>query len=289
MPKISYVNGQYVNHLYASVHIEDRGYQFSDGIYEVIAIENHTLIDGEGHLARLERSLRELCIPMPMPRAAMECIIRELLRRNRRRDGCIYIQVTRGVAKRDHPFPKQVEPSLVMTLSPPKKPSAALKKTGVEVISCPDIRWGRRDIKSISLLPNVLAKQKAVEAGVKEAWLVDEKGYVTEGASTNTYIVKDNVIITHPANERILGGITRDTVLKLARQNGMKVEERPFTLEEAKSATEAFITSTTMAVMPVIKIDDKVIGNGHPRETAQTLMSLYEAYMTDISSKAKPA
>lgn len=279
MPRISYVNGRYINHLEASVHIEDRGYQFSDGVYEVIAIQNSHLIDGDKHFIRLERSLRELSIPAPMSHAAMNAIVKELLRRNYRKNGSIYIQVTRGVAKRDHAFPKHAHASLVMTLSPLKTLSASVRNQGIKVISHPDIRWGRRDIKSISLLPNILAKQQAVSAGVKEAWLVDEKGYVTEGSSTNCYIIKGQTIITHPLSERILPGITRDTVLSLAKQQGIKVEERPFTLEEAKSANEAFITSTTQGVMPVVKIDDSVIGNGHPHDTAQTLMSLYDDYV----------
>lgn len=289
MPKISYVNGKYTHHRDASVHIEDRGYQFADGIYEVIAIQNAVLIDGDKHFVRLARSLRELSIPAPMSIEAMGCIVRELMRRNHRRDGCIYIQVTRGVAKRDHAFPKHANASLVMTLSPPKNPSEALKQKGIEVITHPDIRWGRRDIKSIALLPNILAKQQAVAAGVKEAWLVDDKGYVTEGSSTNCYLVKDHTIITHPANERILGGVTRDTVLQLARKHGLNVVERPFTLEEAKSANEAFITSTTQGVMPVVKIDETVIGNGHPRETAMQLMALYDGYVNAMCRKINAA
>lgn len=286
MPRISYVNGRYANHFEAFVHIEDRGYQFSDGVYEVIAIQNGVLIEGEGHFVRLERSLKELHIPMPMSRAAMLCIVRELLRRNHRKDGCIYIQVTRGVAKRDHAFPKHASASLVMTLSPPKTPSTALKQKGIEVISRPDIRWGRRDIKSISLLPNILAKQEAIKAGAKEAWLVDEKGFVTEGSSTNCYIIQDQTLVTHPANERILGGITRDVVLQLARKDGVKVDERPFTLEEAKQASEAFVTSTTLGIMPVVKIDEMVIGNGHPRDTAQKLMSLYDQHVEGLCKTA---
>lgn len=286
MPKISYVNGRYITHNEASVHIEDRGYQFSDGIYEVMLVQNGVLVEGDRHFVRLARSLRELSIPAPMSRAAMECIVRELLRKNRRRDGLLYIQVTRGVAKRDHAFPKHAHASLVMTVSPPKFPGAALKKQGIEVITYPDIRWGRRDIKSISLLPNILAKQNAIKAGVKETWLVDEKGYVTEGSSTNCYIVKDQTLVTHPANERILGGVTRDVVLQLARSNGVKVDERPFTVQEAKAATEAFITSTTLGVMPVVKIDDSVIGNGYPRDVTMKLMELYDDHVNVLCEPA---
>lgn len=280
---ISYVNGRYVNHAEAAVHIEDRGYQFSDGIYEVIAVFNGKMVDGEPHLKRLERSLTHLHIPLPMPLESMKCIIRELLRRNRRNEGYVYIQISRGVAKRNHAFPKQVEPSLVITLSVAKHPSYKERYQGVSVITLPDIRWGRRDIKTVSLLPNVLAKQKAVEAGVKEAWQVNAQGCVTEGASTNSYIVtRDGVVITHPANETILEGITRTTVLALAREHGIKVEERPFTLEEAKAAAEAFLTSTTGGVLPIIQIDDSKIADGKPGKVSLKLMNLYDDYIREV-------
>ena len=280
MSHISYVNGRYLPHAEAAVHIEDRGYQFSDGVYEVIAIYQDILLDGLPHLERLERSLSALSTPMPMSIRSMQCIIKELLRQNGRKDGCVYIQVTRGVAKRNHPFPKTVRPSLVMTLSPPKRPLPGEREHGVRVITRPDIRWGRKDIKSISLLPNILAKQDAVEAAAKEAWFINDKGIVTEGSSTNSYIVtRDNSVITHPLNEDILGGITRASVLCLAREKNVTLEERCFSLDEAKQAAEAFLTSTTLGVLPVVQIDDTVISNGHPGQVTQQLMGFYDCYV----------
>lgn len=286
MPHISYVNGAYTLHADAAIHIEDRGYQFADGIYEVIAIKNGVLIDGEPHFERLERSLRELAIAEPVSRAALKIIIKELLRRNRSKDNSVYIQISRGVARRDHPFPKDITPSLVITLLGAKPPSPVAREKGIHVITQRDIRWARRDIKSISLLPNILAKQAAVEAGVKETWLVNDAGCVTEGSSTNSYIVTaQGVVVTHPANENILGGITRQTLLRLAHANGIKVEERPYTVEEAKSAAEAFLTSSTQGVIPIVQIDSTVIGNGHPREVTRKLMKLYDTYIEEATAQ----
>jgi D-alanine transaminase len=279
MEKISYVNGHYVPHAQASVHIEDRGYQFSDGIYEVIAIKNNRMIDGEPHLVRLARSLKEMDIHFTTTHAALKQIIRELMRRNGKKDGCLYLQITRGVAKRAHEFPKSARPSLVMTVSDLKFPGEALQQKGVAVITHPDIRWGRRDIKTISLLPNILAKQKATCANVREAWLVKD-GNITEGSSSNSYIIdKNNKIITHPATNDILNGITRVTLLRLAKEAGIAVEERPFTVEEAKNAREAFLTSTTSTVLPVVKIDDTVLSDGTPQPITKQLSALYTAYM----------
>ena len=279
MQKISYVNGRYVPHAEASVHIEDRGYQFSDGIYEVMAIKNRHFIDGDLHFKRLIRSLKEMEIDFHVSQASLTQIILELMRRNGKKSGNLYLQVTRGVAKRLHDFPVGTPPSLVMTLADLKFPTAAQVAEGVAVITQPDIRWGRRDIKTISLLPNILAKQQAVRAKVRETWLTED-GHVTEGSSSNSYIVsKDGVIVTHPANQRILGGVTRDTVLRLAKEAGIKVEERPFTLAEAKKASEAFLTSTGSKVLPVVKIDDAVIGNGKPGQVTMKLVTLYDAHL----------
>ncbi len=285
MPQISYVNGSYLPHSQAAVHIEDRGYQFADGVYEVIAVKNGIMIDGEPHLERLERSLRELSIAEPMSRAALKIIIKELLRKNRSKDDSLYIQISRGVAKRNHPFPKDAAPSVVMTLLGAKPPSPTARENGIHVITHRDLRWARKDIKSIALLPNILAKQAAVEAKVQETWLVNDEGFVTEGSSTNSYIITDKgVIVTHPANENILGGITRQTVLRLARAHGLKVEERPYTVEEAKNAAEAFLTSTTQGVIPVVQIDSTVISNGHPREVTCKLMKLYDDYVEEVTA-----
>jgi D-alanine transaminase len=279
MSRIAYVNGRYVPHMAAQVHIEDRGYQFADGVYEVAAVFNGRLVDAEPHLDRLERSLGELDMVMPMARSALSVVINETVRRNGVGDGIVYLQVTRGVARRNHPFPDGVRPALVVTsrrMAFPRDPEAL---TGGKVISAPDIRWKRCDIKSISLLPNVLAKQQAVAAGAQEAWMVDGDGFVTEGSATNAWILdREGALVTRPKSDAILGGITRETLLRLARGAGMKVVERPFTVDEAKAAREAFFTSTTNFVKPVTEIDDAVIGNGVPGETSRRLLGLYLAY-----------
>jgi D-alanine transaminase len=280
MARIAYVNGQYVHHHEAQVHIEDRGYQFADGIYEYIAFYNRTLLDGELHLKRLERSLAQLRMPMPVSAAAMQVIIRQLIARNGRTDGGLYIQVTRGVARRDHPFPKYIQPSLVMTVCAAKTPKPHEVKDGVKVITAPDIRWGRCDIKSVSLLANVLAKQEATEKHTREAWLYQEDGTFTEGAVSNTYIItKKGELVTHPLDTHVLGGITRDVVLRLAHKAGVDVQERPFTQKEAQNAAEAFITSTSANILPVVKIDDRLVGSGKPGDITRKLQELYKTYI----------
>ena len=285
MTRISYVNGAYLPHHEAAVHIEDRGYQFSDGIYEYVAFYNRTLVDAELHFRRLERSLNELQITLPMSLNAMAIVVRELIERNGRADGGLYVQITRGVAKRDHAFPKHTLPSLVMTICPAKLPSEQQVKDGVKVITQPDIRWGRRDIKSISLLANILAKQKATEKQAREAWLVDGD-IVTEGSASNSYIVtQSGELVTHPANEFILGGITRDVVLKLARKDGITVHERIYTLSEIAQAAEAFITSTSANVLPVVKVDNIVIGNGKPGKITRRLNDLYTDHIFKLTGK----
>lgn len=278
MSRVAYVNGRYVPHAEAGVHIEDRGYQFADGVYEVIALIGGKFLDEEGHHDRLERSLRELRIPQPMDRRALSHVLRETVRQNRLTSGIVYIQVTRGVARRDHPFPADVPPSLVVTARRIKGPSSQAVEQGVPVITAPDIRWRRRDIKSISLLPNVLAKQAAREGKAYEAWLVGETGVVHEGSSTNAWIVtRDGVLVTHPEGPEILNGITRLGVLGAARKLGIAVELRPFTVEEAKNAKEAFISSTTSHVIPVVSIDGQPVGNGHPGEITRALLAGYLA------------
>lgn len=278
MSRIAYVNGRYVRHADASVHIEDRGYQFADGVYEVCEIKAGALIDMTRHLDRLDRSLSELQIASPMDRAALVAVMREVVRRNRVRDGMVYLQVTRGVSRRDHVFPAAtVAPALVITAraADPQK-AARTAEDGVAVITMPDNRWERVDIKSVSLLPNVLAKEKARRAGAKEAWFVDADGHVTEGASTNAWIVTaDGVLVTRPAENGILRGVTRAAVLDLARREGLSVEERPFTVEEAYRAREAFITAATTVVMPVVRIDDHAIGNGRPGSIASGLRAQF--------------
>jgi D-alanine transaminase len=286
MANIAYVNGEYVAHANAAVHIEDRGYQFADGIYEYIAFYNRILLDGDLHLKRLERSLKELEIAGSSSQNALNIIIRELIERNGREDGGVYIQITRGVAKRDHGFPKHIRPSLVMTLCGAKTPQAHEIKDGVKVISMADNRWVRRDIKSVSLLGNVIAKQAANRANVREAWLLEADGTVNEGAVSNAFIVtKSGELVTHHADKNILGGITREVLLKLARKAGISVAERAFNIVEAKSSAEAFITSTSANVLPVVKIDDRLVGGGRVGAITKQLQELYSAHILKQTGK----
>lgn len=286
MARISYVNGRYVHHCEAMVHIEDRGYQFSDGIYEYIAFYNRALLDGELHFKRLERSLKELQIALPMSIAAMRLIVRELIARNGREDGGLYIQVTRGVARRDHPFPKHVKPALVMTICAAKLPKETEVQNGVKVITSADLRWARRDVKSISLLANILAKQEAAKKQVREAWLIGDGDMVIEGAASNVYIVNgQGTLITHHLDEHILGGVTRDVVLKLARGANIPVEERPFHSLEMRQAAEAFLTSTSANVLPVVKVDDKPVGNGRVGKVTKQLQALYSDHIFKQTGK----
>ena len=275
MSRIAYVNGHYVPHRKAAVHIEDRGYQFADGVYEVCEVLGGHLVDEKRHMQRLARSLSELRIRQPMQDSALGVILREVVARNRVRDGLIYLQVTRGVAPRNHFFPPDdTPPGVVVTArSSSVAKASALAEQGVKILSLPDNRWNRVDIKSVALLPNVLAKQ-----GAYEAWFVDSNGYVTEGSSTNAWIVtSEGIIVTRPADHGILRGITRTAVLELADREGMPVEERAFTIEEAQRAREAFITAATALVMPVTHIDDVVVANGAPGHIATTLRSLFHS------------
>ena len=278
MGRIAYVNGRYVPHGMASVHIEDRGYQLSDGIYEVWAVMGGRLADAEGHFVRLERSLNELSIARPMSRAALEVVLHEMVRRNRVTEGLLYLQVTRGVAPRDHAFPvNDTPPSLVMTCKATDPAAAEAKAAkGVGVVTTPETRWARCDIKTIALLPNVLAKQQAREKDAYEAWFVDELGLITEGASSNAWIVdKDGVLRTRDTQANILRGITRGTLMQVIADQGLKVEERPFTREEALTAREAFSTGAGALVMPVVRIDGQVIGGGTPGPVAKSLRAAY--------------
>jgi D-alanine transaminase len=280
MSRIAYVNGRYVPHRAASVHVEDRGYQFADGIYEVIAVADGKLIDAGPHLERLERSLRELRIAPPMARKPLEHVMREVIRRNGVDNGIIYLQMTRGVAPRDHAFPGKPKTQVVMTARRSRPQPAKIAEEGVKAITLPDIRWKRCDIKSVSLLPNILAKQQAKEAGAYEAWLVDANGMVTEGSSTNAWIVtRDGQLVTRSIENAILAGITRGAVLALAREEGLSLVERPFSVTEAKAAREAFITSTSSYVTPVTQIDDQVIANGRPGSISLKLRARYMRYM----------
>ena len=285
MARYAYVNGRYVDHRQARVHIEDRGYQLADGVYEVVGVSDGRLIDEAPHIDRLDRSLRELRIAWPVSRAALSYIVRELMRRNRLRDGLVYIQVTRGVARRDHAFPTTpIKPALVLTTKNTKRAEAD-PGPGIAVKSQPDIRWERCDIKTVALLPNVLAKQAAREVGAYEAWLVDRDGRVTEGASTNAWIVtQDDELVTRQTDTGILAGITRLTLKSLAKDLQLKVVERPFTLAEAKRAKEAFISSATSFVTPVVKIDGEPVGDGKVGPTARRLREEYVRFATSGQS-----
>lgn len=281
MPRIAYVNGRYVPHGDAYVHVEDRGYQFADSIYEVVALINGKLADEQGHLDRLERSLDELEIDMPMSRAALKIAMRELVRRNRCKNGGLYIQITRGVAPRDFKFPdNDPPPSIVMTLRNMSFDIEARKKTLRDIITLPDIRWKRVDIKTTGLLAQVLAKQTALDLGAYDAWMVDEKGYVTEGSASNAWIVNDKGhLITRPTtNNRILKGVTRSALQALCKKHKIKLIERAFTVAEAKKAKEAFTSSATALVMPVGSIDGKKIGKGMIGPVTEKVFDLYVEY-----------
>jgi D-alanine transaminase len=274
MSRIVYVNGRYVNRRDAAVHVEDRGYQFSDGVYEVCEVRGGRLIDERRHLARLKRSLGELRIGRPMSEAALGVVLRETVRRNRVRDGIVYLQVTRGVARRDHAFPPpDTMPSVVVTArSIDIAGNDRVAVEGIAVITVPDNRWARVDIKAIALLPNVLAKQAAREQGAREAWFVAADGTVTEGSSTNAWIVTGTgKVVTRPADQGILRGITRAVLLEVIKAQGLTLEERPFTVEEAYGAREAFVTAASQIVMPVVRIDGRPVGNGHPGSVATAL------------------
>jgi len=280
MSRIAYVNGRYLPHRQASVHIEDRGFQFADAVYEVIAARGGRLVDEAMHLARLHRSLGALKMAAPMSDRALGAVMREVLRRNGIGDGYLYLQVSRGSAPRDFPFPKAAEPTLVMTARPHRGPAPRLIEEGVGVITLPDIRWARPDIKSVSLLPNALGKQQAKEAGAYEAWQIDRDGNVTEGTSSNAWIVTpEGDLVTRHADTGILNGVTRVGLIGLLKREGLRLVERPFSVAEAKAAREAFLTSTTNFVLPVVAIDGQPIGNGHPGSITVKLREAYEAYV----------
>jgi len=278
MSRVGYVGGSYLPHRSAAVHIEDRGYQFADGVYEVLAVIGGHLVDEKPHLARLSRSLAELRIAAPMSNPALNVVVREVIRRNAVRNGIVYLQITRGSAPRDHAFPTAARPVLVITAcrNRPTNPRAAAE--GVAVIIIPDIRWQRCDIKSVSLLPNVLGKQRAKKAGAFEAWQIDRDGQVTEGTSTNAWIViADATVVTRQADNAILNGVTRLAVLDIIGREGYRLVERPFTVAEAKTAREAFLTSTTVELLPIVKIDEELIADRLPGPLSRKLREFYQA------------
>jgi D-alanine transaminase len=281
MSRIAYVNGAYRRFDQACIHIEDRGYQFADGVYEVCKILNGKVMDADAHWARLMASLQALGIAMPVSERALASIVRTLIAKNRLREGALYVQVSRGVAARNHIYPTPAPPpALVMTARRLLGPAMEIVNTGVAVQSMPDIRWSRRDIKSIALLPNVLCKNVAVDHGYYEAVLLDNEGQVTECSASNAWIItKDNVLVTRPNSHSILPGITKSVVLRLAAEIGLAIEERTFNLQEMKEAKEAFLTSTTSYVLPIIRVDDCFIGNGHPGAHATKLRSAYISHL----------
>ncbi|HEV7245627.1 MAG TPA: D-amino-acid transaminase [Shinella sp.] len=280
MPRIAYVNGRYVRHADAAVHIEDRGFVFADAVYEVCQVQQGFIIDLTRHLDRLDRSLSEIRIRPPMPRAALSGIMRQVLRRNHVVNGMVYLQVTRGVARRDHVFPSpEVRASLVVTaksLNPAA--NAAKYATGIKAITVADNRWGRVDIKTVGLLPNVLARQRAKDSGAQEAIFVDAEGNVTEGGATNLWIVdKAGNLVTRPADHGILGGITRMTLMDVAERLGLPVTERRFSVAEMLEAREIFVTGATTICLPVVSVDGETIANGHPGMTAQKIREAFFA------------
>jgi D-alanine transaminase len=284
MSRVAYVDGQYLPHRSAAVHIEDRGYQFADGVYEVLAVSGGALVDEEPHLARLRRSLGELRMTAPMSDAALKVVLRQVVSRNRVRDGIVYLQGSRGVAPRDHAFPKSAKPVLVVTSRTRRPPDPRIAEAGIAVITIPDIRWQRCDIKSIALLPNVLGKQRAREAGAFEAWQIDADGCMTEGTSTNAWIVTaDRTVVTRRADHAILNGVTRLAVFEIIGREGYRLVERPFALGEARAASEAFLTSTTVDLLPVVRIDGVPVGDGAPGPLTRRLRELYLTHVADAA------
>jgi D-alanine transaminase len=281
MSRIAYVNGRYLPLRQAMVHVEDRGYQFGDAVYEVCEVRQGRLIDERRHLERLKRSLDALQIRLPMLPAALGVVLREVIACNRIGYGIVYLQVSRGVARRDHAFPApEVAPSVVVTARPLNaRRNEALAAAGIAVISVPDNRWGRVDIKTTGLLPNVLARQAAVAQGARDAWFVDKDGRVTEAASANAWIVTQaGRVVTRPADHGILKGITRTVLFDVIKAQGLSVEERAFTLSEAYAAREAFVTAASQIVLPVVRIDGQVIGEGKPGPLATALRHTFHQY-----------
>ena len=281
MSRMAYVNGRYLPLRAAMVHVEDRGYQFGDAVYEVCEVRQGRLIDDRRHLARLQRSLGELQIRLPMSEAALGTVLREVVARNRIGYGIVYLQVSRGVARRDHAFPSpEVPPSVVVTARPlSARRNEALAAAGIAVIIVPDNRWGRVDIKTTGLLPNVLARQAAIAQGARDAWFVDKDGMVTEAASSNAWIVTEaGRLVTRPADHAILKGITRTVLFDAVKAQGLAVEERAFTLAEAYVAREAFVTAASQIVLPVVRIDGHVIGDGKPGPLAIALRRAFHQF-----------
>ena len=275
MSRIVYVNGEYLPEEAAKISVFDRGFLFADAVYEVTSVLDGRLVDNRGHLARLRRSLEALRIPMPLDEHGIEGVQHTLIERNGLENGIVYLQITRGTADRDFPYPKDTTPSLVMFTQARPLIDVPAARDGIKVITVPDMRWARRDIKTVGLLASVMAKQAALDAGVHDAWFVQD-GKVTEGSSNNAYIVNsEGNIVTRRLGNDILHGVTRATVLKLSQQAQIEVEERAFTLEEACAAREAFVTSASIFVLPVVEIDGRRIADGEPGPITRRLRTLY--------------
>jgi D-alanine transaminase len=278
MPRLAFVNGRYVRHADARVHIEDRGYQFADGVYEVIHVHAGRMIDAEAHFDRFDYSLDALRIRPPMSRAALRLVLTELLARNGIAKGLVYFQATRGVAPRDHKFPQAGRTSLVATAKHLKPLAPGLLENGVAVITIPDIRWQRCDIKSLALLANVLGKQQAVEQGAHEAWQVDSDGRITEGTSSNAWIVTAaGRLVTRPREAAILAGVVRRSLLGLLDELGVAFEERAFSLAELREAREAFLTSSSGFILPVTRVDGAAVGEGRVGDVTRELRRRIDA------------
>lgn len=275
MSRIVYVNGDYLPEEDAKISVFDRGFLFADGVYEVSSVIDGKLIDNAAHLARLQRSLDELAMAPPCPMVEIETVQNEMLKRNALDEGLLYLQVSRGAADRDFNFPAKSQSSLVMFTQDKKITESPAAERGLSIISVPDLRWGRRDIKTVQLLYPSLAKEEAKARGADDAWLVED-GFVTEGTSNNAWIVlADGTIVTRQLSNDILHGITRRSVMKLAAERQMKIEERPFTLEEAQNAREAFVTSASSFVMPVVEIDGVKLADGRPGDVTRRLRTIY--------------
>jgi D-alanine transaminase len=277
LDQIAYVNGSFVPLTEAKISILDRGFLFADGIYEVAAVLDGKLVDNASHLARLKRSVGEISLALPETLERIEEIQKELVARNHLVNGMVYLEVTRGADKgRDFAFPKgDVSPTLIMFVTVKDIVKAPSAEAGIGIITVPDLRWVRRDIKSVALLAQVLAKQAAAEAGAGEAWMIED-GKVTEGGSSSAFILtKDDVLVTRQNGSEILPGCTRKAVVKLAEERQLRVEERPFTIEEALAAKEVFITSATLFVQPVVSIDGKKVADGKPGPMTRRLREIY--------------
>lgn len=284
MPRFVYLNGQYLPHAKASIHAEDRGFLFGDAVYEVIACIHGHLADERGHLDRLERSLRELQMEMPVERETLRFLMRELLRKNKQKNAAIYLQISRGSAPRDFKFPSPDTSQTIMMVSYDfDYDGNEAVKNGIKVKTVPDIRWKRRDIKTTLLLPQSMAKQGAIDEGYGDVFMVDPEGYITEASASNAWIVtKDKKLVTRAISKDILKGITRTAIEELCKENNLVIEERSFTPQEAYEAVEAFTTSATALITPVIEIDGHKIGNGKRGDVCKNLYDDYRAYVDGL-------